>query len=131
MSDLPDLPRPSELTPVQLEAPELPSVAELAEECRSLRMLCIANQVALIIVTVPLCFFLIIATKMIHEETEEKRPIVNELAMNTTPRIQDFIKALQAFAKSDPTFQQILAKYLAPGAVPQPAPPVVLPSKGK
>jgi hypothetical protein len=127
-----DLPHPSESTPIQPSAPALPSLQEMAEECRGLRMLCIANQVALIIVTLALCPFLILATKMVHDETEEKRPAVYEMVMNTQPKIQEFIKALQAFAKTDPNFQPILAKFLTPGAVPQPIPaPAVPPPKGK
>ena len=128
MSDLPDLPNLSdqpELTPIQPAAPASRSPMDLAEECRSLRMLCIANQVALIIVTLALCPFLMLATKMVHDETEEKRPVVNELLANTQPKIQEFIKALQAFAKTDPNFQPILAKYLTPGAVPPPVAPVI------
>src|ERR1041384_1134617 len=118
MPNPPDLPESSELSPVEPAVPALPTLPELTEECRSLRMLCIANQVALIIVTLALCPFLILATRMVHEETGEKRPVVEELVRNTQPKIQEFIDALQTFAKSDPTFQQILAKYLAPGAVP-------------
>jgi|ERR1041385_6491747 hypothetical protein len=133
MSNPPDLPQPASSSSLQPSGPALPSLPELTEECRSLRMLCIANQIALIIVTLALCPFLMLATRMVHEETGEKRPVVEELVRNTQPKIQEFIDALQTFAKSDPTFQQILAKYLAPGAVPlsTPAPTVVLPPKGK
>ncbi len=130
-----ELPLQPELTPIQPAAPasaETPTLRELAEECRTLRMLCIGTQVALIIVTLALCPFLMLATRMVKHETEEKRPVVQDLVVNTQPKIQEFIKALQVFAKTDPAFQPILARYLTPGAVPGMAPATnAPPGKGK
>ena len=110
MSELPTQP---ELTPVPPASAA--SARQLAEECKTLRVLCIANTIGLVLISGMLYVISYKAAQIQRYQTDKARPMVQEAAMGVSqPRVKEFLKALQQFSVKHESFRPILAKCLTP-----------------
>jgi hypothetical protein len=107
---------------------EPPSLESLQRAYQSLRTLLDILTVALVILSGSLNIFLLRQVSMVRNEIEERRRFIADYERNNVPIMNDFVLKLQAFAKTNPDFAPILAKYWRPtNAIPTPR--VVPPNK--
>src|SRR5688572_33205769 len=103
-----------------------PSIESLTEEVRSLRLTTTIILAVLACVGAALTIYLYRQVTTMNRQVVDGKRFVNDFQSNAAPKISWFINNLQAFAKTNPDFNPILAKYnLLPGAAPMtPARPV-------
>ena len=116
------------MSPISPAAPE----QTLREEVQSLRMLAAWMLLAIGCLAAAMSIFLFRQVRTINRQVVDQKRIVNEHQTNALPKINWFIGNLQSFAKTNPDFNPILAKYgllpsqapanSSPGAAPVPAP---------
>jgi hypothetical protein len=107
---------------------EPPSLESLQRAYHSLRTLLDILIVALVILSGSLNIFLLRQVSMVRNEIEERRRFIAEYERNNVPIMNEFVLKLQAFAKTNPDFTPILAKYWRPTNT-QPTIQVVPPKK--
>lgn len=107
--DLPE--RPSDSAPPS-------TVEELQQAYRSLRMLLNGVLVILLILTGSFALYLLREVSFLRGQMREYSQFVANYDRNSKPVMQDFLNKLQAFAKANPDFAAILAKYYNPTNAP-------------
>lgn len=103
----------------------LPNATEtdLPDQLRSLRMLLAALLAAMLCFGGALMLYLYRQVSMLNRQVTENTRLVNEFQTNTLPKINWFFNSLQTFARTNPDFNSVLAKYnLLPGPASAPAP---------
>jgi len=86
-------------------------------------MLPLAVLVSLLLMCAGLGLMFLHQASQLKTQVIQSERIVANYNTNVVPRINVFVKNLQAFSKNNPDFLPILAKYgLQPGAQPAPAP---------
>ena len=93
---------------------EPPSLESLQRAYQSLRTLLDILTVALVILSGSLNIFLLRQVSMVRNEIEERSKFIAEYERNNVPIMNDFVLKLQSFAKMNPDFAPILAKYWRP-----------------
>ena len=107
---------------------EPPSLESLQRAYQSLRTLLDILTVALVILNGSLNIFLLRQVSMVRNEIEERSKFIVDYERSNVPIMNDFVLKLQVFAKTNPDFAPILAKYWRPtNAIPTPR--VVPPNK--
>ncbi len=102
-------------------------LAALEADNRSLRMQFLGAVITLIIFCASVNVFLFRQTSGVNKQTSEAAKFVANYNTNTAPQLGIFVGRLQDYAKRDPDFQKVLARYLNPAENPNPA-PLPLPS---
>ena len=103
----------------------------LEAESRTLRLQFVVALVTLIIFCASLNVFLFRQTSNVRKQTSEAGKFVANYNTNTAPQLGIFVGRLQDYAKRDPEFQKVLARYFNPAAAPSAAPPPVTQPFGK
>ena len=102
-------------TPEPLDAatPEQ-RLAALEADNRALRLQFLVALVTLIVFCASLNVFLFRQTSIVRKQTSEAGKFVANYNTNTAPQLGIFVGRLQDYAKRDPEFQKVLAKYIGP-----------------
>jgi hypothetical protein len=102
-----------------------PPENDFNDQLNSLRMLLAAMLAAMLCFGGASLFFLYRQVSALNRQRTENTRMVNDFQTNTLPRITWFIGSLQTFAKTNPDFTPILAKYnfLPPPGSPPPTSP--------
>lgn len=93
---------------------ELSDVGELRESLQSLRSLFHVTLITLVILAGSLSVFLLREVSLVRQQVRELNQFVATYETTSVPMMGEFRKKLIDFAKSDPAFAQILAKYFSP-----------------
>lgn len=109
------------LSPLADELPEA-SHGGLSSEIRTLRTMLHVTLVALIVVSGSLSVVLLRQVLGMRRQVREMTTVVLNYEKNEVPVLEDFRKKLDDFARRDPNFRPILAKYFTPDGGAQPAP---------
>jgi hypothetical protein len=102
-----------------------PPENDFNDQLDSLRMLLAAMLAAMLCFGGALLFYLYRQVSALNRQRTESTRAVNEFQTNALPKINWFIGSLQAFAKTNPDFTPILAKYNllpAPASLPPTSP---------
>ena len=95
----------------------------LEADCRALRLQFVFALVTLIIFCASLNVFLFRQTSIVRKQTSEAGKFVANYNTNTAPSLAIFVGRLQDYAKRDPEFQKVLARYITPAAASSTPPP--------
>ena len=106
-------------------------LAALEAAHRSLRLQFMGAVITLIIFCASLNVFLFRQTSGVSKQTGEAAKFVANYYTNTAPQLSIFVGRLQDYAKRDPDFQKVLARYLNPAENPNPAPPAMPGTQGR
>ncbi len=111
-------------TPEPLDAatPEQ-RLAALEADNRALRLQFLVALVTLIVFCASLNVFLFRQTSIVRRQTSEAAKFVANYKSNTAPQLGIFVGGLQDYARRDPEFHKVLARYLSPAEAVNVAPP--------
>ena len=90
----------------------------LESECRGLRLQFVVALVTLIIFCASLNVFLFRQTSIVRKQTSDAGKFVANYNTNTAPQLSIFVGRLQEYARRDPEFQKVLARYINPADAP-------------
>jgi len=109
---------------------------DVREELKAARGVIILLLVAVTCMGMAMALYLYRQVVNLNRQVVENRRVANDYQSNSLPKISWFVNNLQAFAKTNPDFNPILAKYnLLPSATPPPGaangptPPTPTPKK--
>jgi len=94
-------------------------MADLQEQCASLRHLVVSLLVLVLVVSGTLTIFLLRQWRFTQTELNAVRPQVAQMITDyskANPQINEFLKNLSDYSKTHPDFAPILAKYVRPNA---------------
>ena len=92
-----------------------------SENCQGGRITCVAVLVSLLLLCVGLGLNYFRQASQLKGQLVQSERMVSNYNTNVLPRINAFVKNLQAFSKSNPDILPILTKYgQQPGAAPKP-----------
>ena len=83
----------------------------LEEQVRSLRTLTNGLLVAILCLGLGLALYLYRQVTQLNGQVTEAKRVIAEYQTNALPRIKWFVGSLQNFAKTNPDFNPVLAKY--------------------
>ena len=92
----------------------------LEADCRALRLQFVVELVTLIVFCASLNLFLFRQTSIVRKQTSDAANFVANFKTNTAPSLGIFVGRLQDYARRDPEFQKLLARFIPPAATPSP-----------
>ncbi len=98
--------------PVAIAPHEEVSIEELKQSLRGLRILFNLVLILLLVLAGSLFLFLLREVSQIRRQTRELTQFVDNYNKNSVPAMLDFRAKLQEFAKTNPDFRLILARYV-------------------
>jgi len=118
-------------------AADLPSEENLRNDLKSLRYITTLLLVSLVCLAMGLTMFLYRQARGLNRQVAEAKRSIDDYNSNAAPRIQWFVGNLQAFARTNPDINPVLAKYnllpapspVAPSARPVAPAPAPAPKK--
>jgi hypothetical protein len=107
---------------------ETDSLESLQQAYQSLRTTVDILIVVIVVLSGSLNIFLLRQVSLVRREVEDRQRFLTDYEHNSVPLMNDFVLKLQAFAKTNPDFAPILAKYWR-STNPPPASQAVPPKK--